>query len=632
MHIISTIYIYVNYRRGVGKMCGIMAVKGRGAVEYVIAGLKTLEYRGYDSAGVGIKEGNTITTIKALGSVDNLVAKGYKGECCDIAIGHTRWATHGDVTENNCHPHLSRDNNFCIVHNGIIENYKKLKDEYFDNMDFRSNTDSEIIAQLLSYFYEGDVLSSLKKTIDILEGSYAIVVISSYDNKLYFARKSSPLIISKEGKLWAIASDIKGCKCKREIYYVDDMCYGYIDNNVHVYDNKCRPTKVEWNDYSMLELTVNKGNFRHYMEKEIYDIPKALRLTYDSFLSSNITMPSIIKNVLVVGCGTSYHSGLIGKKYLEKVAGVSCECLIASEFVYDYYLKKENTLAVFISQSGETADTLLAIKKAKELGLFTLGITNVPCSTITHLCDAVLYINVGAEICVASTKAYTSQILMMLLLSNLIANINSRRSDGDGRDYGVYNCADLQDYLLIDKGDWQKLFDLNISQIERAVDDIILNIVGRNELHLIGKGYDYITAMEGALKIKEVGYIFTDAYPCGELKHGTLSLISDGSIVISIATSKGILWEKTLNAINEVLSRGGRCLVVENFVSENDCDRSLFDKFGDDCLRIHVPNINEWFSPILSIIPIDIIAYKLSCAKGINPDKPRNLAKSVTVE
>ena len=613
-----------------------MAVMGESATRGVLEGLKKLEYRGYDSAGIAVKEGNHIQVFKAIGDIGNLEKTGVAQKVDgSIAIGHTRWATHGGVTVDNSHPHASADKKFWVVHNGIIENFEYLKSKYLISIPFSSETDSEVIPQLLQYFYQGDVLNALMKTMNELRGSYAIVVMSLYDNKLYFARKSSPLLVSKGCCKWSLASDIKGFDSKNEICVIPDNSYGVIDNNIVLYDINGNSLNIVWEDYSHLSLGVDKGEYEHFMLKEIYEIPRALRLTYESFLSSRLLMPQKINSVLIVGCGTSYHSGLLGKYYIEKIAKIRCECVIASEFVYSDCLIEDGTLAIFISQSGETADTLLALRKAKGLGLYTLAITNVVGSSITHEGDSVLYIDAGAEICVASTKAYTSQSLMLMLVSNLLANIVCGDVKNVEREMLMCNCSCLKDYLFISDVEFENVFSVDINQIDVVASVVAKNICNVKDLHLIGKNVDYITAMEGALKIKEVSYIVTDAYPCGELKHGTLSLICDDSYVICVATKEGVLLEKTKNAISEIVARGGKVIVISQY-NEGvfggavwKCGSMQCDKV---CQVIELPRLPELLLPIISIIPIDIIAYRVACSRGNNPDKPRNLAKSVTVE
>jgi len=620
-------------------MCGIMASIGKSSIKKVYDGLIRLEYRGYDSCGIACKVGNEIKCSRVTGYISNLSSTDIMREkSSTIAIGHTRWATHGGVTIANSHPHKSSDGNFVVVHNGIVENFTQLKNGVLKDVEFKSDTDTEVVPQLVEFFYKqcGDVWESFQKTIQLIEGSYAIVMIDSYDDKLYFARKSSPMIIGKSKEGYAISSDINGlCGCDH-ILYVEDNCVGNIDNNVDVIDKNNRTIVLNWIENKSNYNKNDLSSHTHYMHKEIFEIPNSLMSSFDKIRRTKFYIPKNIEHVLLVGCGTSYHSSLLGKKYIEEVAKIPCECVLASEFIYNNYLVQPNTLAIFISQSGETADTLTALRRAKELGLYTLSITNVESSTITSLSHDVLYLNVGAEICVASTKAYTSQVFLLLILSNILLNNiygNYTSCDDvvgfvdicDGDSDGLV-CVDWDstiNYLNISKGDFDVLFNLDVSYLEEEVAKILDQVSACRELHLIGKDYDFITALEGALKIKEVSYIFTDAYACGELKHGTLSLIENGSVVLSILTQEGVLFDKSKNAIHEISARGGHCIVFSQL------EKSLFE----DCKGcISLPFLHKYFMPIVSIVAIDLLAYKLSVARGINPDKPRNLAKSVTVE
>ena len=612
-------------------MCGIMASKGRRSVEKVYEGLKKLEYRGYDSCGVACKQGKKISVYKTTGYIENLREFELEKNDSTLSIGHTRWATHGSVTIENSHPHISMSGDFAVVHNGILENFEELKRGELSSYKFRSQTDSEVIPMLIEHYYEGNVWEAFEKAISKIRGSYAIVMINKYDNSLYFARCSSPLIISRSGSEYTIASDVNGFMDKKYVYHVPDNCIGIIDDSVYIYDRNTQNNIVPtWKDYSEISASVDKGEYPHYMLKEIMEIPRALRSTYDVIKATEFKLPRVIENILIIACGTSYHSSLVGKKYIESISQIPCECIIASEFIYSDYQVKNNTLGIFISQSGETADTLTAIARAKELGIYTLSITNVRGSTITRSSDSVLYINVGPEICVASTKAYTSQVLALLLLSNILLNVSKgnyiQSSSCDIKSRSESDLVLVEPTKTIDYLggiDYKPLFDLDISIILRKVDDIASLFKGSRDIHLIGKDYDYITSMEGSLKIKEVSYIFTDAYPCGELKHGTLSLIEDGSMVISILTSDGVLLDKSKNAIHEIVSRGGKCVAISPF--KKDALREVID-------NIEIPALHKWLMPIVSIIPIDLLAYRLSISRGINPDKPRNLAKSVTVE
>lgn len=599
-------------------MCGIIASVGDGSVAKVLQGLYRLEYRGYDSCGIAFKKDDKIEAIKSVGYVESLHNKVPSDIVSNIAIGHTRWATHGGVTEENSHPHMSSSGRFAIVHNGILENYKELKGRYLSHVEFVSQTDSEVIAQLMDELFSGDVFETFKQVVSLLEGSFAIAMISSLDNRIYFARHRSPMVLGKNQNGYELASDIYGLSCSNQIYYVADDCMGYVDENVYIIDRNHNKVDIKYINKNMQGEMVGKAGYPHFMLKEIYEIPISLRNSYEYLSSIKIELPTQIDNILIIGCGTSYHSGLMGSKYIEEFSGIPCECIIASEFIYNKYICKPNTLGIFISQSGETADTLTAMKKAESLGIYTLAITNVESSSITRMSDATLFMKAGAEICVASTKAYTTQVFYLVILCNVLKYLKSKKIETKITqvDFGrLSNGLGLQDEHL------QQLFSLDISAIEKEVDKCISKLNNIRELHIIGKGYDYITAMESALKIKEVSYIFTDAYPSGELKHGTLSLIDDNSWVISINTSEELM-EKGNNAIHEIVSRGGRVIAVSN----------LRDELQGVEFVLEIPRVSKVFLPIVAIIPIDLIAYKLAVSRGNNPDKPRNLAKSVTVE
>lgn len=604
-------------------MCGIFAVKGKGAVETAYKGLTKLEYRGYDSCGMGMVKGDKIVTYKSVGFVEKLKETAVLEERSDIVIAHTRWATTGGVTVVNSHPHLSASGRFAVVHNGIIENYQELIKEYLGSIKLNSETDTEVIVQLMDIMLkEEDILGTFRTVVSMLKGSFAIVLIVAGSDTVYFARNCSPMVISKSGSSYLISSDINGFEDKSAVYYIPDNSIGYIGNTVILFDNNYSPIEIKWESYTRESSLVDKGGYPHFMIKEIMEIPSSLRRSYESFKTVVFKLPRVIDNILIVACGTSYHSGLMGAKYIEKYSGKKCECIIASEFIYNDYIVRDNTMAIFISQSGETADTIKAIHKCKDLRLFTMAITNVVGSTISRLVDSCIYEDVGAEICVASTKAYTSQSLMLLLLSNVLINLDKGSYPTvDSSEFVYYNGNLTNNYLDFDIVNLFEMFNIDIGGMVSAVDAIMDKLYGKEQIFLIGKDFDYITAMEGALKIKEVSYIFTDDYPCGELKHGTLSLIEEGRIVIPIITSERLL-NKSMNSISEIVARGGKCIIISGVV----------DTAMGENIVIPLPNLHPSLMPIVSIIPIDIIAYRLSTSKGYNPDKPRNLAKSVTVE
>ena len=615
-------------------MCGIVSVKGKNATSKTIVSLKKLEYRGYDSCGIAYKSGG-LKCFKAKGYITNLEEK-LPSNRSKIAIGHTRWATHGKPNEINSHPHLSADGKFACVHNGIIENYKELKKSYLKDVKFLSDTDTEVIPNLVEYFYNLEVkltgqnkLDYIKiafeKTIKLLKGSFAIAIINEYDDNIYFARHSSPLVLSS-GEDNIICSDINGLMDKSKVFYLPDDTYGYLDNTFHVFDKNSTVIDIKYNNYTS-NMDSSLGNFPHYMLKEIYEIPSAISETYKHLRMSKFNLPKNISKILFVSCGTSYHSSLMAKKYIETHAKIPCECEIASEYLSNKNLVSPNTLGVFISQSGETADTLKSLEKAKSQGVYTLAITNVENSHITHMADSTILMSAGAEICVASTKAYTTQLFVLIELANYLINVSKGNYKSNKVDFGNAETirvtfSDTKKYLDYTSKDLAFLKNLDISKIDGALESLAEKIYTHKTFHLIGKDYDYVTAMEGSLKIKEISYIFTDAYPCGELKHGTLSLIDESSIVFVIMTERELV-SKTVNAIHEVTSRGGKVIVLTQF---DDLDLS-------DCYYvIRLPKLHQLFMPIVSIIPFHLLSYKITTRLGLNPDKPRNLAKSVTVE
>lgn len=647
-------------------MCGIVSVKGKNATSKTIVALKKLEYRGYDSCGIAYKSGG-LKCFKAKGYIVNLEEK-LPSNRSKIAIGHTRWATHGKPNEINSHPHLSADGKFACVHNGIIENYKELKKSYLKDVKFLSDTDTEVIPNLVQYFYnlelgfagksksESEYIKiAFEKTIKLLKGSFAIAIINEYDDNIYFARHSSPLVLSG-GEDNIICSDINGLLDKSKVFYLPDDTYGYLDNTFHVFDKNGVVVDIKYNNY-ISNMDASLGSFPHYMLKEIYEIPSAISETYKHLRVSEFNLPKNISKILFVSCGTSYHSSLMAKKYIETNAKISVECEIASEYLSNKNLVTPDTLGVFISQSGETADTLKSLEKAKLQGLYTLAITNVENSHITHMADSTILMRAGAEICVASTKAYTTQLFVLIELANYLINVIKGNYKSNKFDFGdvidgklvrkpkfvkkldissVYKLkedfdetetirvtySDTKKYLDYTSEDLALLENIDISELDKSLESLADKIYTHKTFHLIGKDYDYVTAMEGSLKIKEISYIFTDAYPCGELKHGTLSLIDENSIVFVIMTERELV-SKTINAIHEVTSRGGKVIVLTQF---DDLDLS-------DCYHvIRLPKLHQLFMPIVSIIPFHLLSYKITTMLGLNPDKPRNLAKSVTVE
>ena len=607
-------------------MCGIISIKGKNIVKRTVDGLKKLEYRGYDSCGIAYKSKGKIHIKKTKGYVSTLGTL-INNEIGNISIGHTRWATHGEPNETNSHPHASMDEKFVCVHNGIIENYKEIKEKILRDFTFRSETDTEVIPNLVQYYYKSchSVLDAFAKACEVLKGSFAIALICDYDNNIYFARKSSPLILALDGDEKVIVSDINGLKHTDKVFYVPDCSYGYLGNTFHIFDKNNNVIDIKYKNYNS-QGQVDLGGFANFMIKEIHEIPNAIKSTYEYINTTSITLPKNIKQILMVSCGTSYHASLVAKKNFEKYLGIPVDCEIASEFLCGSYLPQKDTLAIFISQSGETADTLQSMKLAQSLGMFTLAITNVENSSITQIADEVILMKAGVEICVASTKAYVTQIFVLLMLCNCILHCreNAGKADCLIKDFlcEKIRVADMKNYLPYADADLQEIFTYDIYKLEESIKPIAKDICKETAMHIIGKDYDYITAMEGSLKIKETCYIFVDAYPCGELKHGTLSLIEKGSVVLSVITNSN-LSQKCINSIHEVASRGGKVICITTL--ENLDTKGIFS-------MIKFKSVAEIFLPIVSVIPFQLLAYHISISLGINPDKPRNLAKSVTVE
>ena len=614
-------------------MCGIVGYIGnQKAHPILIKGLLNLEYRGYDSAGIAVIDNGNICVKKDKGRVENLLniedINDLKGT---IGIAHTRWATHGKPSKENSHPHSDNSKNFAVVHNGIIENYNELR-EFLKNKgyNFISQTDTEIIPNLIHYYYsqnpktntEIDFLKAVKSAVDDLKGSYAIQVIcKDYPDEIIVVRKDSPLVIGKGNGENFIASDIPAVlSYTKDFYLLDDNEYGVIYRNVvHFFDssllehNKAIKT-IDWDSSS-----AEKCGFEDYMLKEIYEQPTAIRETVSSYLrieekcnfeSLNFTKEylSKIDKIYIIACGTAMHAGLVGKSAIEKLCRIPVTVDIASEFRYRNPIVDSNTLCIFISQSGETADTIAALKLSKSFGAKTLAISNVIGSSITREADYTIYTHAGPEIAVASTKAYTSQVVLMNILAIYFAEILEKSNKND------------LDNLK------REIFDLP-SKIEKTLDDseeikdFAKKVYTQKDMFFIGRGMDYNTSLEGSLKLKEISYIHSEAYPAGELKHGPIALIENGVTVIGVLTDEH-LTQKSISNLQEVITRGARTLVITNQVLTN----INFDYV------INIPCTNPLLSSIIAIVPLQLFSYYISKFKGLDVDKPRNLAKSVTVE
>lgn len=613
-------------------MCGIIGYIGhKKASPILLNGLLRLEYRGYDSAGISTVEKNGLSIMKDKGRVKNLYnLDGIDDLTGTIGIAHTRWATHGKPSKENAHPHLDNSDSFAVVHNGIIENYNELKKFLADNgYTFRSQTDSELIPNLIHYYYSKDeqndnqkVLRAVQKTCMDLKGSFALQVISKFmpDNMIVI-RKDSPLVIGKGDGENYVSSDIPTIlSYTKDFYLLNDYEFAVLSrDNVEFYDinlNKIvKPIKsIDWDINS-----ADKNGYEDYMLKEIFEQPTAIRETIGSrlklgepcnFSDINITKEylSTINKIFIIACGTAMHAGLTGKKFIENLCNIPVEVDIASEFRYRNPIIDEKTLCIFISQSGETADTIAALKLSKSKGAKTLAVSNVIGSSITREADYTIYTHAGPEIAVASTKAYTSQVVLLGILAIYFAEILESTD------------SETLENLKKDIFDLPKKIETSLKASDE-VKKFAKKISKEKDVFFIGRGSDYNVALEGSLKLKEISYIHSEAYASGELKHGPIALIEKGITVISILTDKNLL-EKSISNIEEVITRGAKTFIVTN----QDIENSNFDNV------VKIEDTNPLLSPILSVIPLQLLAYYISKDKGLDVDKPRNLAKSVTVE
>ena len=613
-------------------MCGIIGYIGhKKASPILLNGLLRLEYRGYDSAGISTVEKNGLSIMKDKGRVKNLYnLDGIDDLTGTIGIAHTRWATHGKPSKENAHPHLDNSDSFAVVHNGIIENYNELKKFLADNgYTFRSQTDSELIPNLIHYYYSKDeqndnqkVLRAVQKTCMDLKGSFALQVISKFmpDNMIVI-RKDSPLVIGKGDGENYVSSDIPTIlSYTKDFYLLNDYEFAVLSrDNVEFYDinlNKIvKPIKsIDWDINS-----ADKNGYEDYMLKEIFEQPNAVRETIGSRLPENehcnfedlkFTKEFLltINKMYIVACGTAMHAGLSGKSAIEKLCNIPVTVDIASEFRYRNPIIDKNTLCIYISQSGETADTIAALKLAKSKGATTLAISNVIGSSITREADYCIYTHAGPEIAVASTKAYTSQVVLLDILAVYFAEILGTTP--------ILQLQNIKKEILA--------LPAKIDEALKCSDRIKTfanKIYQEKDIFFLGRGADYNTALEGSLKLKEISYIHSEAYAAGELKHGPIALIENGITVIGIMTDK-LLVEKSISNLQEVITRGAKTLVVTN----QNLPANNFETI------ITVPVTDTLLSPILAIVPLQLLSYYISKAKGLDVDKPRNLAKSVTVE
>ncbi|MBR4318601.1 MAG: glutamine--fructose-6-phosphate transaminase (isomerizing) [Oscillospiraceae bacterium] len=609
-------------------MCGIVGYVGkRNATEVLMNGLSKLEYRGYDSAGIAVFENEMIKVAKSKGRLADLQAKMDKEGTPSghAGIGHTRWATHGEPSDRNSHPHGG--GNVTLVHNGIIENYKKLKEFLLaEGRTFESDTDTEVIAQLLDYYYEhnhGNPVEAIVKTLKDLEGSYALgVIFADFPDRVFALRKESPLIVGVGKEECFIASDVTAILQYTKNYYLLEQ--GEIavlsKQGAKVYDLHYQKIEKELKTADWDISEAEKGGYEHYMLKEIHEQPEAIKKTIKPRIENG--MPNLeecgitpeklmeFNKIHIVACGTAMHAGIVGKYVIEKLARIPVNVDIASEFRYREPLVSKGDLVIIISQSGETADSLEALKLSKRLGAKTLAIVNVKGSSIAREADMLIYTHAGPEIAVASTKAYMVQIAVMYLFAFELALANQQIDETE--------CRRLTALL---EGTPDKIAE--ILEHKEMTQLIASELITADSLLYIGRGLDYALSMEGSLKLKEISYIHSESYAAGELKHGTISLITDNMPVIAVATQKN-LFDKTISNIKEVKARGAKVVLVSREAYQPDKDAADF-KFG-------LPDYEDLLMPMLAVVPLQLIAYYTAVLKGTDVDKPRNLAKSVTVE
>ena len=612
-------------------MCGIVGYVGEEqAAPILLSGLEKLEYRGYDSAGIAVRneaDGN-IEIVKAKGRLRILSEKtdggmAVPGTC---GIGHTRWATHGEPSENNAHPHCSEDRSVVLVHNGIIENYQELKDKLLKSgYTFYSQTDTEIAVKLVDYYYRktGTPLEALTRTMLRIRGSYAFgVMFHDCPGRIFAARKDSPLIIGMSSTGTLIASDVPAILDKtRNVYYIGNLEIAELSKDeVHFYNIDREEIRKDMVEIKWDAESAEKGGYEHFMLKEIHEQPKAVQDTVGAYVKDGrIDFTEVgltedflkdLDRVYIVACGSAYHVGMAGKYVIEDLTDTPVEVDLASEFRYRNPKLMKNSLVIVVSQSGETADSLAALRLAKEKGVPVLGVVNVVGSSIARESDYILYTYAGPEISVATTKAYSTQLIAMYLLAIEIASVKDKISEERYRE------------LIEELGRLPEKIQKTLDDKER-IQWFASKYANARDIFFIGRGLDYAISMEGSLKMKEISYIHSEAYAAGELKHGTISLIEDGTLVVGVVTQKA-LFEKTLSNMVEVKSRGAYLMgltLYGNYSIEDNADFSVY-----------VPKTEQYFTTSLAIVPLQLMGYYVSVAKGLDVDKPRNLAKSVTVE
>ncbi|NCC86861.1 MAG: glutamine--fructose-6-phosphate transaminase (isomerizing) [Clostridia bacterium] len=609
-------------------MCGIIGFTGtQKATPLLLDGLEKLEYRGYDSAGIAVLEDGNIDIIKSKGKLAILRAKiaGIKEPTGTMGIGHTRWATHGEPSDNNSHPHISKSRRFAVVHNGIIENYAVLKQELIaKGFIFHSETDTEVIAHLLDTNYTGDFFEAVRKTVAQLTGSYSIGIICKDEpNKIVCIRKSSPLVIAVSEIGNFIASDITAILAHtRDTYKMMDDEYAIVGkDSVEFFDKDGKKIEKEITRITWDVDAAEKGGHEHFMIKEILEQPRAIKATISPRITENgkinldgisLTKEEIsqFNRIFILACGSAYHVGVVGKYVIEELARIPVEVDIASEFRYRYPLVDDKSLVIIISQSGETADTLAALREAKSKGARVISIVNVVGSSIASESDDVLYTWAGPEISVATTKAYSTQLTLIYLFAIHLAQQTGKITD----DYVKELLDEIQ--AIPDKIKY-------IFEQREYIDSIAQRYTFLEHAYFLGRNLDYAVALEASLKLKEISYIHSEAYAAGELKHGTISLIEPGTSVIALCCSDRLV-EKTMSNVEEVMARGAQVLCVA--VEGNTACRHICDHV------IYVPEIHPLFMPSLEVVPLQLLGYYTAKVRKCDIDKPRNLAKSVTVE
>lgn len=616
-------------------MCGIVGYIGKQkAAPILLAGLAKLEYRGYDSAGIAVMENGNIEVQKDKGRVSNLCKiKEIENLQGSIGIAHTRWATHGEPSKANAHPHTDSKEEFAVVHNGIIENYVELRKELEENgYNFKSETDTEVIPNLIQYFYSKDsnddelkLVRAVKQATDKLIGSYAIEVLSKENpDIMVVVRKDSPLVIGKGYNENYIASDIPAIlSYTKDFYLLENLEFAMLSRDkIRFFDKDLKEFNKKSDTITWNAMAADKNGYEDYMLKEIYEQPTAIRETIGTrvndgickFDELNFTKEYLesLNQIYIVACGTAMHAGLAVKSTIERLSKIHTEVDIASEFRYRDPLVDEKTLCIFITQSGETADTIAALKLCKEKGAKTLATTNVIGSSITREADYSIYTHAGPEIAVASTKAYTSQITLLVLLAMYFAQI-----------LGAMEKQELENIIKEMLVLPNKIEE--VLKTSEQMQEIAKQMYKEKDVFYLGRGIDYATAQEASLKVKEISYIHSESYAAGELKHGTIALIEKGINVIGIMTDPNLV-KKTVSNIEEIITRGAITTVVINENIAQMLDTSIFTNV------VKVPETEEWLSPIITIVPLQLLAYYISKEKGLDVDKPRNLAKSVTVE